>query len=425
MSDFRYKARDTAGKVQSGQISAASKDMVKTILARKRLAIISLQEVQLDADGKDTSGIKLFGGRLRIDGKGNIIFGSSDKFKVPDKELVIMTKQLSTMLGSGIPVNQSLDILSKQQRLPRFGEVLAGVRKCVEDGNSLSAAFSKYPLCFDPLFISMVKAGEESGRLADIMLKLLEYIEKSSKIKSQLKSAMVYPSLIILVAITVITGLLVFVVPAFTQQFIDAGRPLPALTKFVIDLSNGLKDHGVALVGAVVVIGIALQKYIQTPSGRIKFDGLLLKLPIIGDVIRKISVGRFCSTLSSMLSSGVNLLQALSICASSAGNVVIEAFISNCKARVEKGQQLSVPLAENPIFPKMVVSMVQVGEQAGKTDEMLMKIAVFYEEEVDEAIKTMLGMIEPLMIVFIGSIVGILVIAMYLPILDMGNLVGG
>lgn len=424
MSDFRYKARDAAGKLQSGQISATSKDMVKTILARKRLAIISLQEVQLDADGKDSSGIKLFGGRLRIDGKGNIIFGSGDKFKVPDKELVIMTKQLATMLGSGIPVTQSLDILSKQQRLPRFGEVLAGVRKGIEEGNSLSAAFSKYPLCFDPLFRSMVKAGEESGRLADIMLKLLEYIEKSAKIKSQLKSAMVYPSLIILVAITVITGLLVFVVPAFTQQFIDAGRPLPALTKFVIDLSNGLTDHGVALLGAVVVIGIALQKYIQTPSGRIKFDGLLLKLPVIGDVIRKISVGRFCSTLSSMLSSGVNLLQALSICASSAGNVVIEAFILSCKARVEKGQQLSVPLAENPIFPKMVVSMVQVGEQAGKTDEMLMKIAAFYEQEVDEAIKTMLGMIEPLMIVFIGSIVGILVIAMYLPILDMGNLVG-
>jgi type IV pilus assembly protein PilC len=425
MANYKYKARNSAGKVQEGTIAGPSKDMAKTMLSRQRLVVITLQEVQLDADGKEVGGLSLLGGRIKIDGKGNIVLGGGDKFKVPDKDLIVMTKQLSTMLGSGLPVNQSLDILSRQQRLPQFGEVLAGLRKAIEEGSSLSLAMARYPLCFDDLFRAMVKAGEESGKLADIMAKLLVYIEKSSKIKSQVKSALTYPTLILVVAVVVITGLLVFVVPTFTAQFINSGKELPALTQFVISLSDFIAAQWLKIFGSIGVAIFGATQYQKTPKGRVYFDGLILRLPLIGDVMKKIAVGRFCSTMASMLSSGVNLLQALSICAASAGNVVLEEFILSCKTRIEKGQQLSVPLSENPMFPKMVISMVQVGEKSGKLDEMLMKISSFYEEEVDEAVKTMLSMIEPIMIVGIGSVVGVLVIAMYLPIMDMGNTVGG
>jgi len=424
MAEFKYKARNASGKTEEGRITAPSKDMAKTLLARKRLAVINLREASLEDGGNSGGGYVLFGGKVRVDAKGNISFGSAKTFKVPDKELVIMTKQLATMLNSGIPLNQSLDILSKQQRLPLFGEVLAGVKKAIEEGNSLSQALARYPLCFDSLFRSMIKAGEESGRLADIMLKLLEYIEKSSKIKSQLKSAMVYPSLIITVAVLVVSMLMIFVVPAFTKQFVDSGKELPALTQMVVNLSDFFVNQWYVLLGGIISFAVAVVQYKKTPKGRYEFDRLMLNIPIIGDVVKKISVGRFCSTMASMLTSGVNLLQALNICAASSGNAVMEKFILECRARIEKGQQMSVPLSENPIFPRMVVSMIQVGEQAGKTDEMLMKVAAFYEEEVDQSIKTMLGMIEPLLIVFIGGIVGFLVIAMYLPVFDLGNTIG-
>lgn len=424
MGQYRYKVRDASGKIQSGSLDAPSKDMVRTMMARKRWKVISLQEVELDADGKVIGGLRLLGGRIVIDSKGNIKIGASDKFKVPDKDLIVMTKQLSTMLGSGLPVNQSLDILSRQQRLPKFGEVLGGIRRAIEEGSSLSLALARYPLCFDQLFRAMIKAGEESGKLADIMGRLLIYIEKSSKIKSQVKSALAYPVLIFLVAVAVITGLLVFVVPTFTQQFADSGQKLPELTQIVIDLSNFLAKSWWKIFGTIAVVFFGLKRWAKTKKGAFFFDSLILKLPLIGDVMKKIAVGRFCSTLSSMLSSGVNLLQALSICASSAGNLVIEEFVLQCKERVEKGQQLSLPLSENPIFPKMVISMIQVGEKSGKIDDMLMKIAAFYEEEVDEAVKTMLSMIEPIMIVGIGAIVGILVAAMYLPIMDLAGAAG-
>ena len=424
MGQFRYKARGSDGKIQTGVMPGPSRDMVKTMLARKRMTVISLQEVQLDSDGNEVGGLVLFGGALKIDGKGNVTFGSVENASVPDRDLIVMGKQLATMLGSGIPVNQSLDILARQQRLPQFGKVLAGVRKAIEEGNSLSLALARYPKIFDALFISMITAGEESGRLADILGKLVVYIEKSAKIKSQVKAALMYPAIILLVAISVITGLLVFVVPVFTKQFSSSGHALPELTQMVVNISDFMVRSWLKIFGGVAVAGVLLSQYMKTPKGRYQVDLLLLKLPIIGDVMKKISVGRFCSTMSSMLASGVNLLQALSICASSSGNLVMEQFVLACKSRIEQGQQLSLPLSENPIFPKMVVSMIQVGEQSGKLDDMLFKIAVFYEEEVDMAIKTMLSLIEPIMIVGIGIVVGVLVTAMYLPIMDMGNTVG-
>jgi type IV pilus assembly protein PilC len=281
MAQFKYKVKNSAGKVQEGIIAGPSKDMAKTMLGRQRLTVISLQEVQLDADGKEIGGLKLLGGMISIDSKGAIRFGSSDKFKVPDKDLIVMTKQLSTMLGSGLPVNQSLDILSRQQRLPQFGEVLAGVRKAIEEGSSLSLALGRYPYCFDQLFRAMVKAGEESGKLSDIMSRLLIYIEKSSKIKSQVKSALTYPTLILFVAIVVVSGLLIFVVPSFTAQFVNSGRALPGLTQFVINLSDFVAAHWLKMFAGLGGVVFGLGQYKKTPKGRAFFDALILRLPLI------------------------------------------------------------------------------------------------------------------------------------------------
>jgi type IV pilus assembly protein PilC len=423
MGQFRYKARNSAGKMQTGTLSSQSLSMAKTMLVRQRLTIMTLTEYKVGADGKEAGGLSLFGGRFKVDATGNMMIGSGDRFAVPDKDLIVMTKQLAVMLESGLPINQSLSILSQQQPLPQFGKVLEGVGKAIEEGNGLSSALGRYPLCFDVLYLSMVKAGEESGRLPDIMGKLLTYIEKSAKIKSQVKSAMMYPAIVLVVAFAVMVGLLAFVVPVFAAQFRGAGKPLPAITQFVVNLSDFVKASWWKMGAGGVLFYMIFSRYRATVRGRRNIDSLLLNLPVLGGVMRKIAVGRFCSTMGSMLTSGVNLLQALTICASSAGNMTIEEFVLGCKAEVETGKQLSQPLSVGKLFPKMVVSMIQVGEKAGKMDVMLEKIAIFYEEEVDESIKAMLSMIEPMMIVFIGIMVGFLVIAMYLPMMDLGSTV--
>jgi type IV pilus assembly protein PilC len=425
MPNFKYKAKDQAGKILTGMVSGPNEGMAKTLLSRKRLRVISLKEVTLDENGDEGGGLVLFGGKVRIDGQGNVTFGSLQTFKAPVKDLIILTKQVATMVSSGLPLNQSFDILSRQQRIPQFGKVLSVIKKGIEDGNTLSASMAKFPETFDTLYISMIRAGEKSGKLPEIMMKLLTYIEKSAKIKQQVSAAMRYPLIILAVASIVVAGLLIFVVPTFASQFADSGKELPFLTKIVVGMSDILGQYYLYVIGVVGLVLVAGSKYVETPDGRRNFDAYILKAPIIGEVLKKIAVGRFTSTMSSMLSAGVPLLEALQICAASSGNLVIESLLMDCRSKVEKGLQLSQPISEHPMFPKMVVSMIQVGEQSGKLDDMLMKIAMFYEEEVDEAIKGMLAMIEPTMIVGIGAIIGVIVIAMYLPIMDLGNTVGG
>lgn len=423
MGQFKYKAIDSVGKARVGVINGANKDLAKSQLARMRFKVITIQEVK--ADGSGIGGVSLLGGRLRIDGKGNIEISGGDKAKISDRELIIFTKQLSTMISSGVPLNQSMEILSRQQLNRRFRDIIDSVRKGIEEGQKFSDSLAPHTAAFDTLYVAMARAGEESGKLSDILMKLVTYVEKSAKMKQQIKSAMMYPMIILVVAILVVTGLLIFVVPAFAEQFRGAGKELPGLTQAVLDISDFLMAKWHIILGGAVVGWFALKSWSQTPKGRDVIHSFALKAPVVGDLVRKIAVGRFCSTMSSMLSSGVNIIQALTICASSSGNIVIERFILFARGRVEQGQLLSSPLSENPIFPIMVTSMIEVGERAGKMDEMLTKVSDFYDEEVELAVKTMLGMIEPIMIVFIGSIVGTLVIAMYLPILDLGNTVGG
>jgi type IV pilus assembly protein PilC len=270
----------------------------------------------------------------------------------------------------------------------------------------------------------MVRAGETSGSLDQILVRLTTYIEKAAKIKAQVKSAMVYPAVVVVAATAVISALLAFVVPTFAKQFQDSGRELPALTQVVVDISDFFRENLLFVAGGIFIGFIALNFYRKTEVGSAQFDRLMLIAPVIGDLIRKVSVGRFCSTLSTMLKAGVNLLEALNICAASAGNKRVEEFILYVRAQIEQGVKFSTPLAKDGLFPPMVISMVEVGEATGALDEMLLKVAEFYEEEVDLAVKTLLSLIEPVMIVSIGSVVGFIVIAMYLPVFDMAGTVG-
>ena len=426
MGQFKYKALDGSGKSRTGVVSGDTKERARSQLTRMKFRVISIQEISADGGTSDAEMlISVLGGRFQVDRKGNISISGGDNQKISDKELIIFTKQLSTMIASGVPLNQTMHILARQQTNRRFMKIIDAVKNGIEQGQKFSDSLEQHKTAFDTLYVAMARAGEESGRLSDILMKLVVYVEKSAKMKSQIKSAMMYPMVILAVAILVVSGLLIFVVPAFAGQFKGAGRALPALTQAVMDLSDFLVERWYVLFGGLFVIGIALSKWLETPKGRELFHRFALKAPIVGDLVRKVAVGRLCSTLSSMLSSGVNIIQALSICAASAGNVVVEKIIISARSRVEQGQLLSVPLSESPLFPIMVISMMEVGERAGKMDEMLTKVSEFYEEEVDLAVKNMLAMIEPLMIVFIGAIVGVLVIAMYLPILDLGNTVGG
>ncbi|MCX6127193.1 MAG: type II secretion system F family protein [Proteobacteria bacterium] len=419
MGVYKYKSVDSSGKRKFGLVSGGSMDLAKSQLARMRHQVIAIEEIK--EDGAEDEGLSLLGGRIKIDKKGNMTLSLSKAGAVADKDLIVFSKQLQTMLSSGLALNQSLEILSRQQRNPQFGKVIAKVQKTIEEGSKFSQALEKHPVTFDNLFVSMVRAGEESGKISEILNKLVIYIEKASRIKGQVKSAMMYPAIILVVAISVVVFLLVVVVPKFVAQFKGSGHALPGLTQFVIDLSDGIAAKFPHILASIVVFGYAFMAWSKTKKGQEIVHAFALKAPVIGDLVRKVAVGRFCATLSSMLMAGVNIIQALSICASSSGNVVIEKFILYARSKVEQGQLLSVPVSENKLFPPMVVSMMEVGEKAGKMDEMLAKVSEFYDEEVEVAVKGMLGLIEPILIVGIGVIVGTLVVAMYLPILEMGQ----
>ena len=422
MAQFAYKAKDQRGRIKKGTVAAASKNDAKARLLKMGMRTMSLKTDKLDA-GDGGQGSEGFISKYYFkDTNGKMVFELSDQLP-STKDLVVFSKQFSTMIESGVPLIQALGILASQQRIRAFGRKLEKIQSSVENGATLSDSLEAYPLIFDSLYVSMVRAGEASGNLDVIMLKLVTYIEKSAKIKSQVKGAMVYPILVMFVAIAVVTGLMIFVVPAFAAQYKGSDRPMPGLTMIVVNFSDFLVAKWPLMVGGIFGGGTLLFRYFfRTEDGRAKFDKYILKAPIFGDLTRKVAVGRFCSTLSTMLTSGVNLLEALSICAAAAGNKTIEEFIKRVRASIEQGSKFSQPLAEGGLFPPMVVSMVGVGEATGRVDDMLQKVSEFYEDEVDLAVKTMLSMIEPIMIVGLGGIIGFIVIAMYLPVFDMGNL---
>lgn len=421
MPKYAYRAKGRNGSVKNGEVTAASKLAAKANLANKGLKVLKLSAI--DDSGKTASNS---GGLTRFiyrDKNGSIQLRLGSQLPTT-RELALFTKQFSLMIENGIPMLQALQMLQDQQRKVDFSETIGKVNTAIEQGSTLTDALEAHPMVFDSLYVAMTKAGEASGRLDVILKQLVTYIEKAAKLKAQVKSAMAYPIIIVLVAVVVVTLLLVFVVPTFAKQFSDSGQQIPALTQMVIDMSNFLVDGWWQIILAMIGGFFIFRAWIKTENGREQFDTFLLKAPILGDVMTKIAVGRFCSTMSTMMSSGVAILEALNICAASSGNRKIEKFVINVRDEISKGSTFSDPLGHGGLFPKMVISMVAVGESTGTLDETLRKVTDIYDEEVDNAIAAMMSMIEPLMIVVIGGIVGFIVIAMYLPIFDMAGTVG-
>jgi type IV pilus assembly protein PilC len=420
MQTFTYKSKNAKGQIVTGQIQARNKNDAKMKILRMRLSVLSIQVIASDRDELDPDETPILGKFIYKDGNGAIqIRLSNDQPKT--KDLIIFTKQFATMLDSGVPMIQSLSILGEQQRSPFFRFALKKIQKKVEGGSSLSESLAMFPEIFDSLYTAMISAGETSGHLDTIMAKLVTYIEKAEKIRHQVKKALTYPIAVLCVAVAVITFLLVWVVPIFGKQYTDSGRKLPELTQMVIDFSDLFVAYGPYMGGGLVLAYLYFLSWIKTVRGRLAFDNFILKVPAFGDLLKKVAIGRFCSTMSSMLAAGVNLLEALSICALSSGNKTIEGFILNIRTAIEKGEKFSEPISKGGFFPNIVISMVVVGETTGALDEMLKKISEFFEEEVEQAVEALLALIEPVMMVGIGGIVGFIVIAMYLPVFDMAG----
>jgi type IV pilus assembly protein PilC len=395
MPAYVWKGKTRDGKVVSGERVADNKEAVQAILRRDQILVSSVKE-----KGKELALPKFGGG-------------------VPAKDLAIFTRQFSVMIDAGLPLVQCLEILGGQQENKTFAKVLQQTRMDVEGGSSLADAMRKHPKGFDDLYTNMIAAGEAGGILDTILKRLATYIEKSVKLKAQVKGAMVYPVAVITIAGIVITVILWKVIPTFAAMFAGLNAELPLPTRFVIALSNWLVRLLPFLVVGGVLLTVAFKRYYATHGGRRMVDGIVLKLPILGPLMRKIAVARFCRTLSTLISSGVPILDGLEITARTAGNAIVEDAIMAVRKGVESGLTVAQPLKETGVFPPMVIQMIGVGEQTGALDAMLSKIADFYEEEVDQAVANLLTLMEPVMILFLGVTVGGIIVAMYLPLFDL------
>jgi type IV pilus assembly protein PilC len=396
MPVFTYRGTNRAGATVSGEMAATNKNELTTLLRRQQITATKMSE-----KGKEFN-LPTFGGGVNA------------------KELAIFTRQFSVMIDAGLPLVQCLEILASQQENPTFQKVLVGTRSAVEGGSTLSTAMRQYPKVFDPLFVNMVEAGETGGILDTILQRLATYIEKNVKLQRAVKSAMVYPVGVLSVAGGVIILLLWKVVPIFATLFLGLGVDLPLPTKIVIGLSRFIGSiFGFMILVAAVGAVFGIKAWYGTTQGRFYLDSLLLKLPLMGVLLRKIGVARFTRTLGTLIASGVPILEGLDITARTAGNAVIEKALLSVRKSLEEGKTLTEPLKESNVFPGMVTQMIGVGEQTGAMDAMLQKIADFYEEEVDAAVKDLLTAMEPIMIVVLGGVVGGVVISMYLPLFSL------
>ena len=396
MATFTYTARTAQGEMKTATMEAANRDEVVAQLRRQRMNVVKIDENP----------------------------GQKKKLgKIKGRDIVIFTRQFSTMINAGLPLVQALDILAKQSENPALKEVTKAVVFDVESGHTVADALRKHPKAFDDLYVNMVAAGEAGGILDTILMRLAVFKEKNDALIRKVKGAAIYPGVIMSVAIIAIVVLLVFVIPVFENMFASVGLALPLPTRIVIGASRFLKSWWWAVVGAIVGLVFMFKNYYKTPDGQLRIDRMLLKAPVLGDVLRKSAVSRFTRTLGTLIGSGVSILDGLEITAKTAGNRVIQDAIMESRASIAGGETISAPLAKSAVFPPMVISMIAVGEQTGGLDEMLSKIADFYDEEVDAAVSGLLALMEPMMIVFLGVVVGGMVVAMYLPIFDMINAV--
>ncbi len=399
MATFTYSARTSSGDLQAGELALKTREEVVQYLRRQRMVPIKIEQKSQQLT-------------MPRFGKG-----------IGNREIVIFARQFATMINSGLPLVQSLDILAKQSENAILRKVIEQVQYDVESGHTLADAMRQHPKVFSDLFVNMVAAGEAGGILDTILLRLAVFLEKADALRRKIKGAMIYPAVVMGVAAIAITILLIFVIPVFQEMFSQAGVALPGPTQFVIMCSELLQTRWYVFGGVIVAAVFGIQRFYKTPQGQLAIDRLLLRLPVLGPVQRKAAIARFTRTLGTLVSSGVAILDGLEITARTAGNRVVHDAIMESRASIAGGDTISEPLKKSGVFPPMVVQMINVGEQTGGLDEMLSKIADFYDEEVDAAVQAMLAAMEPLMIVFLGTIVGGMIVAMYLPIFDMVNAV--
>lgn len=403
MATFVWVGRNRQGGVQKGELVAKSREEVARVLRKQNILATSIQR-------------KLSAMEIEIPGMGQ---------KVTPKDVVIFTRQFSTMIDAGLPLVQCLEILADQCENKSLAKVVNDVRMEVEAGATYADALRKHPKVFDELYVNMVAAGEAGGILDVIQRRLAAHMEKAIKLKKKIKGAMVYPASIVGIAVVVMAVLMIFVIPVFAKMFSDTGGELPGPTRLVLETSNFVVDNIWYLLAGVVGTFFGIRAIYKTPIGRREMDRFALRVPVLGDLIRKASVAKFTRTLGTLISSGVPILEGLSIVASTAGNKIVEQAISHARSSISEGKNVAEPLAESNVFPPMVVQMIGVGEATGAMDTMLSKIADFYDDEVDDAVAALTSMMEPMLMVFLGVTIGFIVIAMYLPIFEMASVVSG
>ena len=397
MPTYKYKTT-IKGQVQTGEIEAENEQGAISKLKQKNIAVTSVKK-KFESDFL------------------------SNKKPITERDIVIFTRQFSTMVDAGLPLVQCLEILGKQADNPAFGDIITKIKVDIESGSNLSDAMRKHPKVFNSLFCNLVEAGEAGGILDTILGRLANYIEKALALKKKVKSAMVYPSAIVTVAFVVVAFLMIFVIPTFATMFSSGGAELPGPTALVMSVSEFFRNQWYFIVGGPILFFFLFKKVYATERGNIEIDRIFLKLPVMGMLIRKVSTAKFSRTLGTLLASGVPLIEGMDICARTAGNKIVEIAILNAIEAIKEGETIAAPLARENVFPPMVIQMIDVGESAGALDAMLSKIADFYDEEVDTAVEALTALLEPMLMVFLGIIVGFIVVAMYLPIFKMGETV--
>ncbi len=402
MPVFLWEGQTRKGEKKKGEIEAANEAALRGILRRQGLTSITVKQKP-----KDLSEYLPF-----------------LKQKVKEKEVVIFARIFATMINAGLPLIQCLELLAQQEQNKTFAQIITAIKEDIEGGSTLSDALRKYPKVFDDLFVNLVAAGESGGILDVILQRLSSYMEKAMKLKSKVKGAMTYPASVLVISIAVVALLLVKVIPVFQKMFEGFGGELPAPTQFLITLSGYAQKYFLVALIAMAIAIYAFRRYYKTEKGTLLIDGLILKSPVFGPLLKKVAVARFTRTMSTMMTSGVPILEGLAIVSKTAGNKVVENALIRVRKSISEGKTIAEPLLETGIFPPMVVQMIAVGEATGALDAMLSKIADFYDDEVDAAVDAMTALLEPFMMVFLGGVVGGMIIAMYLPIFKMASVVG-
>jgi len=402
MPIFIWEGTTKNNEIKKGEIEAADENAVRAIMRRQ-----GFKTIEVKKKPKDLAEYLPF-----------------LKTRIKEKNVVVFCRIFSTMINAGLPLIQCLDLLAQQEQNKAFSKIIRSVKEDIEGGTSLTIALKKYPDIFDDLFVNLIAAGEAGGILDVILERLSAYMEKAMKLKARVKGAMTYPISVLVISFSVVALLLLKVIPVFKTMFESMGGQLPGPTAFLIDASNFTKNYFLYIIAILVIIFVAFKRFYKTDKGRLIVDSLVLKAPIFGDLLKKVAVAKFSRTLSTMMSSGVPIMEGLAIVSRTSGNVVVENALLKTRQSIAEGRTIAEPLAETGIFPPMVIQMISVGEATGALDSMLSKIATFYDDEIDVAVDNMTALLEPVMMVFLGGVVGGMIIAMYLPIFKLAAVVG-